>query len=277
MVQPDRRQCAHPRLQVADDVQCVVQRPVAHGVHCDLHPVATRPLDGGEQVVVAERVHAVIIGVGVGVLRPRGAIGIGAVHEDLHAGDLYPPLPIVIGEVRQRPAGKRPAEIQAALDLQALPLGNAERGKWARDHGGEQIADPDDAPFEEVIVQPCQVHGLSRGVRGRDGGGHGVRCVGFDQQAVERAVGVASVAGAGWIRGILGDAGQCQRPSVADRGVTVTALDEHRLGRADQIKVVCGRSAALRILRFVVPEALDPGVAAAECGVRAELVDQGRQ
>ena len=79
------------------------------------------------QVLVGQRVHAVVVGAGVGVLGPRGAVGVGAVHEQLQPGDLDPAGPVVVGEVRDLVLGdRRPAVVQRALDLQPLLFRGAE-------------------------------------------------------------------------------------------------------------------------------------------------------
>ena len=142
-------------------------------------------------------------------------------------------------------------------------LGVPERPQRRRDHRGQQVADRDDPALEEMLVQPDQVPDLLLVVGSRDRRRDGVGRVGLDQQAVEPPVAVPAVPGAGRVRGVVGDPGQFQRPVVAGRGVPVAALHEDRLGAADLVEIVGGRSAALRVLRFVVPETLDPRVGSA--------------
>ena len=134
------------RLLIGEQIDDAVECPIPHRVHGELHAVADEPIrPPGEHVGVVDEAKPVIAGFRIGLVHPGRAIRVGAVEDDLDAGEHGSALPCRIG----REVGERmlwvPPRVQRHPSVQTAVARGAEGGERVVDATGEQVADGDDA------------------------------------------------------------------------------------------------------------------------------------
>ena len=91
-----------------------------------------------------------IAGFRIGLVHPGRAVRVGAVEDDLDAGDADPPFLVGGREVGERMLGV-PPRVQRHPSVQTAVARGAEGGERVVDAAGEQVADGDDAARGELV------------------------------------------------------------------------------------------------------------------------------
>ena len=164
--------------------------------------------------------------VGVGVVNPGGPIGHDAINEQFESGEFDPPGPLGFGEIGNRVFQYvGPSVVERSLGFEALLGGVAEHfQRRVRHEGGKQIADRNDSPLSEVIVEPGQpVDLLGVGWR-RLGAIDRLGCRNLGQYPVWLTVAITLESGAWRVGRISAHPRSLQCSSVADRRVPIGAV-----------------------------------------------------